>query len=180
MLKDKYLKEISPALKEKLQISNVMEIPKIEKVVLNVGYGRHVKDNAYIEMVEKTLTTISGQKPVHNKSKKSISNFKTREGMNIGVSVTLRGEKMYEFLYKYINLALPRVRDFRGLKRDCFDGKGNCAIGMKEHVAFPEVSADNLNKVHGLEVCITTTAKTDEQARSLLTKLGFPFKEANK
>ncbi len=175
-----YKKTVVPALKAEFGYKNIMQVPKVQKVVLNVGYGRNTKDAAFIETLEKTLTMISGQKPVHNKSKKSIANFKLREGMPIGASVTLRGQKMYDFLYKFVNLSLPRVRDFRGLNPMCFDGKGNCALGIKEHIAFIEVSADNVNKIHGLEVCINTTATNDEEGRALLTKLGFPFKEVKK
>ena len=175
-LETQYKDVAVPALKEEFGYANVMDVPKIEKVILNVGYGRHVKDKAFIDMVEKTLTVITGQKPLHNKSKKSISNFKIREGMNIGVSVTLRGKVMYDFLYRFIHLTLPRVRDFRGLKNTCFDGNGNCTIGMKEHIAFPEVSIGSVDKIHGLEIILTTTAKNDKEGLSLLTKLGFPFK----
>lgn len=171
-----YKKEVVPRLKEELGLGNVMQVPKITKVVLNVGYGRQHKDKAHIEAVERTLTVISGQKPVHNKSRKSISNFKIREGQPIGVSVTLRGDEMYEFLYKLIHITLPRVRDFRGLNPKAFDRQGNYAIGFKEHVAFPEVGADGADKVHGLEVVISTTAKDRDQGFALLKALGFPFK----
>lgn len=180
VLYTQYKKDIVPELKNQFGYSNIMQVPKLKKVVINVGYGRNAKDAAYIETLEKTLTMISGQKPVHNKSKKSIANFKLREGMPIGASVTLRGKNMYNFIYKFVHLTLPRVRDFRGLNPDCFDGNGNCAFGIKEHIAFTEVSADNVNKIHGLEVCISTTASSDEEARALLTKLGFPFKEVKK
>lgn len=164
-----------PALKQAFGYKNVMEVPRIEKVVLNVGFGRHAKENTYVENIENTLRAITGQKPVLNKAKKSISNFKIREGTEIGASVTLRGKKMYEFLYKTINLALPRVRDFRGINTKSFDGNGNYTFGLKENIAFPEITADSVDKIHGLEIVICTTAKTDKEARVLLGQLGFPF-----
>ena len=173
----KYTEEVVPALKEELGLKNVMEVPRIEKVVINVGYGRHLKDKAYIENVEKTLTAITGQKPVHNKAKKSISNFKIREGMPVGVSVTLRGQNMYNFLYKVVSIALPRVRDFRGISPKSFDKQGNYSIGFKESIAFPEINVEGLDKIHGLEVVIKTSAKSKEQGLALLSKLGFPFKK---
>lgn len=177
VLYTQYKTNVIPALKEEFGYKNIMEVPKIDKVIVNVGYGKNVKDKAFIDMVEKTLRSITGQSPVHNKAKKSISNFKIREGQPVGASVTLRGKNMYEFLYKFVNLALPRVRDFRGLKSTCFDGKGNCSLGMNEHIAFPEVGTDNVEKIHGLEIVIATTAKNDKEGFSLLQKLGFPFKE---
>ncbi len=172
-----YKKEVVPALKKQFGYTNVMQVPKIVKVTLNVGYGRHVKDTAYVENIEKTLAAITGQKPVHQGAKKSISNFKTRIGMNIGVSVTLRGNSMYEFLYKLIHLTLPRIRDFRGLNPKSFDTCGNYAIGFKEHIAFPEVHSNAVDKIHGLEVVITTSAKNKEEGKGLLTALGFPFRD---
>lgn len=172
-----YKKEIVPALKEELGLKNVMEVPRIEKIVVNVGYGRHHKDGAYIENVEKTLTAITGQKPVHNKAKKSISNFKIREGMDIGMSVTLRGKAMYDFLYKIIHLTLPRVRDFRGITTKAMDRQGNYTLGLKEHIAFPEVSGGNADKIHGLQVVISTTSKNQTEGMALLEKLGIPFKK---
>ncbi len=171
-----YKKEVVPQLKKELELGNIMQVPKITKVVLNVGYGRQHKDKAYIDTVERTLTIISGQKPIHNKSRKSISNFKIRQGQPIGVSVTLRGDQMYDFLYKLINITLPRVRDFRGLNGKAFDRQGNYAIGFKEHVAFPEVGADGVEKIHGLQVVISTTAKDKNEGYTLLKALGFPFK----
>lgn len=170
-----YKNQVVPALKEQLGLANIMQVPRLNKVVLNIGYGRHVKEASYIERVEKTLKLISGQKPVHNKAKQSISNFKTRQGMEIGVSVTLRGQKMYDFLYKLIHLTLPRVRDFRGLDTKSFDGKGNYSIGFKEHLAFPEIGAEATDVIHGLQVVISTSAHTNEQGMALLEKLGFPF-----
>lgn len=172
-----YKEKIVPELKEELGLQNIMQVPKIEKVVLNVGYGRNAKDKAFIERVEKTLTLISGQKVVRNKAKKSISNFKIREGMEIGSSVTLRGYKMYEFLYKLINLTFPRVRDFRGIDLKSFDGKGNYTLGFKEQLAFPEISGDAADNIHGLQLIINTTAGNNEAGKVLLTKLGFPFRK---
>ncbi len=172
-----YKKDIVPALKEELGKKNVMEIPKVQKIVVNVGYGRHNKDKAYIENVDNTLTLITGQKPVHNKAKKSISNFKIREGMPIGASVTLRGPQMYDFLYKLISIAIPRIRDFRGLNPKAFDRQGNYTLGIKESISFPEVKAESVEKIHGLEVVINTTANTQEEGFALLSKLGFPFKK---
>lgn len=172
-----YKQTVAPALKEEFGYANIMQVPKIEKITLNVGYGRQHKDKAFIDNVEKTLRAITGQSAMHNKAKKSISNFKIREGMNIGASVTLRGDKMYDFLYRFINMTLPRVRDFRGLKRNCFDGQGNCTIGIKEHIAFPEVGADGVDKIHGLQVVITTDADNDKEGFALLDKLGFPFQK---
>lgn len=172
-----YQDTIVPALKDELKLSNVHEVPKIDKVVVNVGYGRHVKDKSYKEAVERTLTLITGQRPVHTKARKSISNFKIRDGNEIGCAVTLRGPAMYDFLYKLINLTLPRVRDFRGLSPKAFDGNGNYSIGFKENLAFPEVSAEAADVVHGLQVVVSTTATNDDAARALLKKCGFPFKD---
>ncbi|KKQ27121.1 MAG: 50S ribosomal protein L5 [Candidatus Magasanikbacteria bacterium GW2011_GWC2_37_14] len=172
-----YKKDVVPALKEQFGFANVMQVPKVSKVVLNVGYGRMVKESAFIENVENTLKSITGQKPVHNKAKQSISNFKTREGMDIGMSVTLRGKRMYDFLDKLVNITFPRVRDFRGISPKSFDKQGNYSIGFKEHIAFPEIKSDAVDKLHGLQVIITTTAKNKEQGLSLLQKLGFPFKK---
>jgi large subunit ribosomal protein L5 len=172
-----YTTRIVPLLKEQLGLSSVAEVPRIDKVTLNVGYGRHTKDKQHIERVEKTLAAISGQQPVHNKAKKSISNFKIREGVAIGASVTLRGTAMYEFLYRLINITLPRVRDFRGLNPKSFDAQGNYSIGFKEHVAFPEVQAESADSVHGLEVVIATTATNSAQGFALLEAIGFQFKK---
>lgn len=171
-----YTTTVAPLMKEKFGYSNVMEVPRIEKVTLNVGYGRHVKDKQFVEKVEDTLQKITGQKPVHNKSKKSISNFKIREGMNIGASVTLRGTAMYDFLYKLVNITFPRVRDFRGINPKAFDKQGNYSIGFKENGAFPELGAEAADQLHGLEVVITTTATKKEEGFELLKALGFPFK----
>jgi len=179
-LHKKFIKEIVPALKVELGLKNVMEVPKLKKAVINVGYGRNTKDVAFIENITKTLTAISGQKPVHNKSTKSISNFKIREGMNIGASVTLRGNRMYHFIDKLVNLTLPRVRDFRGISKKSFDKQGNYTLGFKEHMAFPEIKVDAIDKIHGLEVVINTSAKNKEQGLALLEKLGFPFQKDTK
>jgi large subunit ribosomal protein L5 len=173
----KYKETVAPALKDGFAFPNVMEIPRVSKVTINVGYGRHVKDKSFIENVEKTLQMISGQKPVHNKAKKSISNFKIREGMNIGASVTLRGKRMYDFLDKLVSITFPRVRDFRGISPKSFDKQGNYTIGFKEHIAFPEMDADALEKIHGLEVVIATTAGNQAEGFALLKGLGFPFRE---
>ncbi|PIT87958.1 MAG: 50S ribosomal protein L5 [Candidatus Magasanikbacteria bacterium CG10_big_fil_rev_8_21_14_0_10_40_10] len=173
----KYKKEVVPALQKELGLKNIMQVPKITKVVLNVGVGRFVKDKAMLDNVENTLLKITGQRPIKNKAKKSISNFKIREGMEVGLSVTLRAGKMYDFLEKLISVTLPRVRDFRGIPDKSFDKKGNYAFGFKEHVAFPEIRVDEADKIHGLQVVICTTAKNGEQAKKLLTYLGFPFKK---
>lgn len=172
-----YKETVVPALKKELGYKNIMQAPHVEKVVLNVGYGKHVKDKKYIDHVEKTLTMISGQKPIHNKTTKSISNFKIRSGMSIGASVTMRGDSMYEFLYKLINLTFPRVRDFRGISPKSFDKQGNYSVGLKEQLAFPEIIAEMTDIVHGLEITVVTNAKTKEEGLSLLKKLGFPLHE---
>lgn len=177
MLRTHYLKEVVPALKKDFGFSNVMQVPKVNKVTINVGYGRHTKDAAFIERVTQTLTAISGQKPVHNKAKKSISNFKIRQGMPIGASVTIRGPQMYEFLYKLIHIVFPRVRDFRGLNPKSMDRQGNCTIGFKEHISFPEVTSYTMDGIHGLQVVINTSATNKEEGIALLKKLGFPFKD---
>ena len=177
VLYKQYKEQVVPALKKEFGYKNVMQVPRVQKVVLNCGYGKHVKDKNFIDHIEKTFTLISGQKPVHNKSRKSISNFKTRIGMNIGISVTLRGDRMYEFLYKLVNLAFPRVRDFRGVSINGFDKQGNYTFGLKEQLAFPEITSEMTEIVHGLEVTVVTNAKTKEESKSLLKKLGFPFQE---
>lgn len=174
-LKEAYLNEIAPALKEKFNYKNVMQIPKIEKIVVNMGVGE-ARDNAKVlESAVADMQLITGQKPVVTKAKKSIANFKIREGMNIGCKVTLRGEKMYDFMDRLINLALPRVRDFRGVNPNAFDGRGNYALGIKEQLIFPEVEYDKIDKVRGMDVIFVTTAHTDEEARELLTQFGMPF-----
>ncbi|NLC17792.1 MAG: 50S ribosomal protein L5 [Clostridiales bacterium] len=176
-LKEMYLKEIVPAMTKKFGYKNVMEVPKIEKIVINMGVGE-ARDNAkLLESAAKDLEIISGQKPVITKAKKSIANFKIREGMSIGCKVTLRGERMYEFADRLINLALPRVRDFRGVNPNAFDGRGNYALGIKEQLIFPEIDFDKVDKVRGMDIIFVTTAKTDEEARELLTLFGMPFRK---
>lgn len=176
-LKEKYQSEIADAMQKKFQYKNVMQIPKLDKIVINMGVGE-AKDNAKsLEGALKDLEIISGQKPVVTKAKKSVANFKIREGMNIGCKVTLRGEKMYDFLDRLVNLALPRVRDFRGVNPNAFDGRGDYALGIKEQIIFPEIEYDKVDKVRGMDVIFVTTAKTDEEARELLTLFGMPFKK---
>lgn len=170
-----YKKEVVPALMKERGYSNIMQVPKVKKVVLNAGIGRFIKESNYIENVEKTLSKITGQKPVRTKSKKSISNFKIREGQEIGVMVTLRGPRMYHFLEKLLKVTFPRVRDFHGISDKSFDRGGNYTIGFKENIAFPEVTAEEVEKAHGLQIIVNTTAKNREEGRALLAKLGFPF-----
>lgn len=176
-LKEKYQKDIIPQLKKRFAYSNVFLVPKIEKVVINVGFGRHVKEKDFIANIEKTLTRISGQKPVFTKAKKSISSFKIREGMIIGAMVTLHGQRMYDFLDKLVNISFPRVRDFRGISEKAVDRQGNLSVGFKENSAFPEVRVEDLNNVHGLEVVIHSTAKNKEEGLELFKLMGFPFKK---
>ena len=174
-LKDLYKDEIADAMQKKFGYKNVMEIPKLDKIVVNMGVGE-AKDNAKaLESAVKDLETITGQKAVLTKAKNSIANFKIREGMNIGCKVTLRGDKMYEFLDRLVNLALPRVRDFRGVNPNAFDGRGNYALGIKEQLIFPEIEYDKVDKVRGMDVIFVTTAKTDEKARELLKLFNMPF-----
>lgn len=174
-LQDKYEKEIVPALMEKFGYKNIMEVPKLEKIVLNIGLGE-AKDNVkVIETAMKDMEIIAGQKPIITKAKKSVANFKIRENMPIGLKVTLRKEKMYEFGDKLMNIALPRVRDFRGISAKAFDGRGNYALGVKEQLIFPEIEYDKIDKVRGMDIVFVTTAKTDEEARELLRYLGMPF-----
>ena len=176
-LKEYYFNEIVPAMKKKFGYKNIMEVPKLEKIVINMGVGE-AKDNPKIlEAATKDLETITGQKPVITKAKKSIANFKIRQGMSIGCKVTLRGERMYEFADRLINLALPRVRDFRGVSPDSFDGRGNYALGIKEQLIFPEIDYDKVDKVRGMDIIFVTTAKTDEEARELLSGFGMPFRK---
>ena len=177
-LKDKYVSEVVPALQQKFQYKNVNEIPRLEKIVLNVGLG-DCKDNAKsMEVAVTELATISGQKPLVTKAKKSIANFKGREGMNVGAKVTLRNARMYEFADKLMNIALPRVRDFRGVSAKAFDGRGNYSLGVREQLIFPEIEYDKVEKIRGLEMIFVTTAKTDEEAKELLRLLGMPFEQA--
>ncbi|MBT6254336.1 50S ribosomal protein L5 [Candidatus Uhrbacteria bacterium] len=173
-IKEQYLAAV-PKLKEQLKLENVSAVPKIQKVTLNVGLGKGLKDKAYIETVEKTIQRISGQKPVFTKARKSIASFKIREGMPIGLKVTLRGPRMYDFVEKLVNVTFPRVRDFRGISPKSVDSAGNFNYGFKEHIAFPEVSTTEVDRLHGLQVTITTSAKNKEQGRALFDALGFPF-----
>ena len=176
-IKEKYLAEAIPALEEKFGYKNVMEVPKLDKIVLNMGVGE-AKDNAKVlEAAVKDMEAITGQKVVTTKAKNSIANFKIREGLPIGCKVTLRGEKMYEFLDRLVNLALPRVRDFRGVNPNAFDGRGNYALGIKEQIIFPEIEYDKVDKVRGMDIIFVTTAKTDEEARELLTLFNMPFEK---
>ena len=176
-LAQQYKEEIRPQLKEEFEYDNVMEIPKLEKAVINVGIGEAKEDPKLLDKVVEDIKKITGQSPKVTRSKKAIANFKIREGMPIGVKVTLRGEKMYEFLYKMINVGLPRIRDFRGVSSDSFDGRGNYSLGIEEHTVFPEIKVDEVEKVHGLEVTIVTTAETDREGLELLKLMGMPFKE---
>ncbi|MFA5420836.1 MAG: 50S ribosomal protein L5 [Patescibacteria group bacterium] len=179
-LKEKYQKEIIPELKDKFKYSNNLLVPKVKKVVINVGFGKRVKDKDYISNIEKTLIRISGQKPVFTKAKKSISSFKIREGMIIGIMVTLRGDRMYSFLDKLVNVTFPRVRDFRGISAKAIDKQGNLAIGFKENSAFPEVRVEDINNIHGLEVIVDSSANNKEEGFELYKLLGFPFKKDEK
>jgi len=177
----KYYKEKTvPALIEKLGVKNVNAVPQIKKVVLNVGLGQGLKDQAFLDLVKGNLAKISGQRPVERKSTKSISNFKIREGMIIGVMVTLRGKKMWDFLEKLIKITLPRVRDFRGIPATGFDNGGNYSLGLKESTAFPEMQQDELEKVHGMQMTITTTAKNKKEGVALMQEIGFPFRPEEK
>ena len=174
-LKTKYQQEIAPALMQKFQYKSVMQIPRLEKIVVSVGCG-DCKDNAKaLDAVVKDISTITGQKAVATVAKKSVANFKLREGMKVGVKVTLRGDRMWEFLDRLFNIALPRVRDFRGINGDAFDGRGNFSMGLKEQIIFPEIEYDKVEKLRGMNIAIITTANTDEEAKELLTLLGAPF-----
>ena len=174
-LKEMYQKEVAPALFKKFGYKSVMQIPKLDKIVINVGCGEAKDNPKAIEAIVNDIGAITGQKAVVCKAKKSVANFKLREGMPIGVKVTLRGDKMYEFLDRFFNIALPRVRDFRGINPDAFDGRGNYSTGIKEQLIFPEIEYDKVDKVRGMDICFVTTAKTDEEARELLTLMGAPF-----
>ena len=177
-LRDKYRAEVVPALQQKFGYKNVMEIPKLEKIVLNVGLG-DCKDNAKaLELAVSELATISGQKPLVTKAKKSVANFKLRAGMNVGAKVTLRGDRMYEFADKLVSIVLPRVRDFRGVSTKAFDGRGNYALGVREQLIFPEIDYDKVEKIRGLEMIFVASAKTDEEAQELLQLMGMPFAQA--
>ena len=176
-LKDLYSNEIKDAMVKKFGYKNVMQIPKLDKIVINMGVGEAKKNAKVLDTAIKDLETITGQKAVVTRAKKSVANFKLREGMPIGCKVTLRGEKMYEFTDRLVNLALPRVRDFRGVNPDAFDGRGNYALGIKEQLIFPEIEYDKVDKVRGMDIIFVTTAETDEEARELLTLFGMPFKK---
>ena len=177
ILSEQYKNEVVPALMKKFGYKSIMEVPRLEKIVLNVGLGDVKEDPKSIENTIKDLTIITGQKPVITKAKKAIAAFKLRAGVNIGVKVTLRKNKMYDFAYKLFNAALPRVRDFRGVKADSFDGRGNYSMGVKEQLIFPEIEYDKVDKIRGMDIIFVTTAKTDEEAKELLTLLGMPFKK---
>lgn len=174
-MKDFYVKEVAPALMKKFGYQSVMQIPKLEKIVINVGCGEARDNHKVIEAIISDLSAITGQRPVVCKAKKSVANFKLREGMDIGAKVTLRSDRMYEFLDRLFNVALPRVRDFRGINANSFDGRGNYSMGLKEQLLFPEIEYDKIDKVRGMDICFVTTAKTDEEARELLTLMGAPF-----
>ena len=176
-LKDLYKSEIVDAMVKKFGYKNIMEVPKLDKIVINMGVGEAKDNSKVLETAVKELETITGQKVVTTKAKNSVANFKIREGMPIGCKVTLRGEKMYEFLDRLVNLALPRVRDFRGVNSASFDGRGNYALGIKEQIIFPEIEYDKIDKVRGMDVIVVTTAKTDEEARELLRFFNMPFKK---
>jgi large subunit ribosomal protein L5 len=176
-LKDLYLSEVTKGLMEKYKYQNVMEIPKIEKVVINMGVGEAVSNSKALDAAVVDMTSISGQKPIITKAKKSIAAFKLREGMPIGCKVTLRGERMYEFLDKLINVSLPRVRDFRGVSATAFDGRGNYTIGLKEQLIFPEIEYDKIDKVRGMDIVLVTTAQSDEESREMLKLMGMPFEK---
>ena len=174
-MREIYSKEIAPAMQKKFGYKNVMQIPKLEKIVVNMGVGEAKENSKILEAAARDMEIITGQKPVLTKAKKSVANFKIREGMAIGCKVTLRGDKMYEFADRLINLALPRVRDFRGVNANAFDGRGNYALGIREQLIFPEIEYDKIDKVRGMDVIFVTTANTDEEARELLTLFGMPF-----
>jgi large subunit ribosomal protein L5 len=176
-LKEKYQKEITPALMSKFSYSSVMQAPKLEKIVINMGVGDAVSNSKALDVAVEELAQITGQKPVITKAKKSIAGFRLREGMPIGAKVTLRGERMYQFLDKLVSVSLPRVRDFRGVSKKSFDGRGNYTLGVKEQLIFPEIDYDKVNKVRGMDIVIVTTANTDEEARELLTQFGMPFQK---
>lgn len=176
-MKEKYVNEVAPALKAKFKYSSAMEIPKLEKVVLNMGVGEVKENPKAMDAAVNDLATITGQRPVVTKAKKSVAAFKVREGMNIGCKVTLRGERMYQFIDKLFNVALPRVRDFRGVNGNSFDGRGNYTMGVSDQLIFPEIEYDKVDKVRGMDISFVTTAKTDEEAKELLKQLGMPFSQ---
>ncbi len=174
-LKELYTSEVAPALMKKFEYKSVMQIPKFDKIVINVGAGDAKENAKVIDSIITDLAAITGQKPIPTYAKKSVANFKLREGMKIGVKVTLRGEKMYEFMDRLFNFALPRVRDFKGINPDAFDGRGNYALGLKEQLIFPEIEYDKVDKIRGMDICFVTTANTDAEAKEMLTLMGAPF-----
>ena len=176
-LKELYVNEVAPQMMKKFGYKSVMQIPKLDKVVINVACGEAIQNSKVLDAIVTDIRTITGQQPVLCKAKKSVANFKLREGMVIGVKVTLRGEKMYEFIDRFFNLALPRVRDFRGINPNAFDGRGNYSIGIKEQLIFPEIEYDKIDKVRGMDICFVTTSKNDEEARELLSLMGAPFEK---
>jgi large subunit ribosomal protein L5 len=175
-LEEKYLSEVVPQLKARLGYNNIMQLPKLKKIVLSIGLGEAIQEPKVLEAAEKDLATISGQHAVTTRAKKSISSFKLRTGMPIGMMVTLRGKRMYDFFDRLVNVVLPRFRDFRGLSRDSFDGRGNYSLGMREQIVFPEIDYDKVEKIRGLEVTIITSANNDDEARALLELMGMPFR----
>ncbi|MCL6572195.1 MAG: 50S ribosomal protein L5 [Bacillus sp. (in: Bacteria)] len=176
-LKEKFIKEVTPALMSKFNYKSVMEVPKLNKIVINMGVGDAVANAKALDIAVEELATITGQKPVVTRAKKSIAGFRLREGMPIGAKVTLRGTRMYEFLDKLVSVSLPRVRDFRGISKKAFDGRGNYTLGIKEQLIFPEIDYDKVSKVRGMDIVIVTTANTDEESRELLTQFGMPFQK---
>jgi large subunit ribosomal protein L5 len=178
-LRDRYNNEIKGALQEKFKYENVMEIPRLEKVVVNMGLGEAIQNPKALDAALADLTAISGQKPIVTKAKKSIAAFKVRQGMNIGCKVTLRGQRMYEFVDRLISAAIPRVRDFKGVSANAFDGRGNYTLGLKEQLIFPEIDYDKIDRIRGMEVCFVTSAKTDEECKELLRLMGMPFADKN-
>ena len=176
-LKEFYKSEVAPALMKKFSYKSVMQIPKLDKIVINIGAGEAKENSKVIDAASQDLAAITGQKPMVCKARKSVANFKLREGMNIGVKVTLRGDRMYEFLDRFFNVALPRVRDFRGINPNSFDGRGNYNLGIKEQLILPEIDYDKIDKVRGMDICFVTTAQNDEEARELLTLMGAPFEK---
>lgn len=176
-LKEKYVNEVSSALMSKFEYTSAMQVPKVDKIVINMGVGDAVQNSKVLDSAVEELTLIAGQKPVVTKAKKSIAGFRLREGMPIGTKVTLRGDRMYDFLDKLISISLPRVRDFRGVSKKAFDGRGNYTLGVKEQLIFPEIDFDKVSKVRGMDIVIVTTANSDEEARELLTQFGMPFQK---
>lgn len=176
-LKDKYLQEVLPQLKEEFKYTNNFQVPRLSKIIINMGVGEAIQNVKVLDSAQTDLTAISGQKPLVTRAKKSIAGFKLRKGMPIGCKVTLRRERMYDFLDKLVNVALPRIRDFKGISPKSFDGRGNYNLGLKEQVIFAEINYDKIDKIRGMDVCIVTTAKSDEEARSLLQRMGMPFRQ---